>query len=137
MAVVRADYGAEFRRVFPGEALSTELVARALASYVRLSCSSGGRSVPGAMRGLCLRMRSFTIRVLRGGRDGSRIKGGSGDGCGGGLGGRSKRPRFGRWLGLGLRWPLGVTDGEKADLAAFLRSLSGMFGRGGECLAVG
>jgi cytochrome c peroxidase len=42
MAVVRHYYGAEFRSVFPGEALSTELVARALASYVRTIV--GGRS---------------------------------------------------------------------------------------------
>ena len=62
--------------MFPGEALSTELVARALASYVRTIV--GGRGASGVIRGRCLRMRSFTIRVLRGGRDGSTMKGGFG-----------------------------------------------------------
>ena len=48
MAVVRADEGAEFQSVFPGEALSTELVARALASYVRTIV--GGRGASGVIR---------------------------------------------------------------------------------------
>jgi cytochrome c peroxidase len=176
MAVVEAHHRADFRRVFPGEALTTELVARALASYVRTIV--GGRSAfdrkemkAGARRGAelffgragCIgchtgplftdeefhntgvawrlgglldegRFRVTGVEADRGafktptlrevGRTAPYMHDGSLETLEDVVAYYDRGGERNAWLDSRVR-PLGLADGEKADLVAFLRSLTG------------